>query len=166
MEDKALLGYLKNHKIEFNEFPHVAVFTVAESRKIKEKIPGTHTKNLFLKDEKGSFYLVCLPALKRLDIKDLEKQLNIKHLTFGSPEELKENLSLTPGSVSIFGMIHATSVSLILDKEISEAELSGHHPNINTATIVLKKKDLEKYLSSLKAKKLILQLKNFNKNGA
>lgn len=160
MEDKKLLSYLNKNGIEFQEFPHAAVFTVAESRKIKEKIPGQHTKNLFLKDEKNNFYLVCLPALKRLDIKDLEKQLEIKHLAFGSPEELKQHLNLTPGSVSIFGLIHSADVFLILDKEVYGSGLSGHHPNINTATIVLSKANLEKYLSSLKSKKLILALKN------
>jgi Ala-tRNA(Pro) deacylase len=154
--DKALESYLKNHGIEYNLHEHPAVFTVAESEKINEKIPGLHTKSLFLKDENGKFYLVCMNAHKKLDIKNLRKILSLKELYFASPEELKSELNLAPGSVSIFGMIHAKSTMLIIGKEVWEAEITGFHPNINTATLEISHKSLEKFCDSLECKKIIM----------
>ncbi len=156
--EKILRSYLEKHKIEYKNYEHPAVFTVAESKKIKINIPALHTKCLFLKDEHSQFYLVCLPAEKRLNINFLRKKFNLKELYFTSPEELKTNLHLTPGSVSIFGMIYSDSVYLIIDKQLWEAEAVGFHPNINTATIVLNHNNLEKLYHSLKAKKEILEL--------
>lgn len=158
--DQELKDYLKRHNIDYTEHSHPAVFTVEESKKLKEKIPGLHCKCLFLKDNNSKFYLVALPAQKRLDTKNLRKNLEIKKLNFGSPEELKEKLNLTPGSVSIFGMIYANpdEVTFIIDKQVWEAEISGFHPNINTATLELKHADLEKFYSSLKTKKIILEV--------
>ena len=158
--DSNLSNYLKEHKIEYKEHKHKAVFTVAESESIKKDIPGLHTKNLFLKDDSGFFYLVCMNAHKRLDIKALRKTLKVDKLHFASPEELKEHLHLTPGSVSIFGMIYSSSVLLLIDKEVWQADIIGSHPNINTATLEITHKDLEKFVKSLKAKYQIIGLDN------
>ncbi|MBU0977190.1 MAG: prolyl-tRNA synthetase associated domain-containing protein [Nanoarchaeota archaeon] len=156
--DAQLENYLKQHQIPFIEHPHEAVFTVEESKKIKQSIPGLHCKCLFLKDENKQFYLVALPAEKHLDTKKLRTHLNVKKLNFGSPKELKEKLNLTPGSVSIFGMIYANDVILILDKKVWEADISGFHPNINTATLEIKHADLEKFYNSLNGEKHIYEL--------
>ncbi len=124
--------------------------------------PGVlHTKNLFLKDEANNFYLICMYANKRLDLKLLKKKLKARDkLSLASPEQLKEHLNLTPGSVSIFGMIHAKNVSLILDKQVWESEKVGFHPNINTSTLELSHTDLKKFYDSLKSKKEIIDLEN------
>jgi Ala-tRNA(Pro) deacylase len=156
--DEKLKEYLSKHNINFKQHMHKAVFTVAESQKIKDPIPGMHTKNLFLKDENKKYYLVCMFAHKKLNIKNLKSHLKVKELHFSSPEELKEQLNLTPGSVSIFGMIYTSSVYLIIDKDIFSAEISTHHPNINTETLELTHNELEKFLSTLKSKFEILEI--------
>lgn len=156
--DSNLKSYLEKYNIQYKNYEHQAVFTVAESKKIKIEIPALHTKCLFLKDENSQFYLICLPAEKRLNINTLRKKFNLKELYFASPEELKQNLNLTPGSVSLFGMIYAKSTHLIIDKQIWEADAVGFHPNINTATLVLNHNNLEKFYNSLKARKEIIEL--------
>jgi Ala-tRNA(Pro) deacylase len=156
--DAALKFYLDKHNISYVEHKHPAVFTVEESKKLKQLIPGLHCKCLFLKDNNRNFYLVALPAEKRLDIKSLREKLQVKKLNFGSPEELKEKLNLTPGSVSIFGMIYAKDVAFILDQEVWNAETSGFHPNINTATLEIKHEDLEKFYNSLNSEKHVIEL--------
>jgi Ala-tRNA(Pro) deacylase len=156
--DPKLNAYLKEHNITFIEHKHPAVFTVEESKKIKQKIPGMHCKCLFLKDNNNKYYLIALPAEKRLDIKRLQNYLQVKKLNFGSPEKLKEKLNLTPGSVSIFGMIYAKEVYLIIDKEVWLADKTGFHPNINTATLEILHTDLEKFYGSLSGEKIILEL--------
>src|SRR5208283_4823932 len=106
MRDLKLKSYLDSLGITYKYHEHKPVFTVKESGFLKEDIHGLHTKNLFLKDEKGHLYLVCMNAYKRLDIKALRKLLGADKLQFATPEELKEELGLTPGSVSLFGMIY------------------------------------------------------------
>lgn len=158
--DQTLLSYLDNLGIKYKPYTHPAVFTVAESKKLKQNVPGLHTKSLFLKDENNKFYLICMPGEKRLNIKQLEKELALKKLTFASSEELKEHLNLIPGSVSIFGMIYVKDVILIVDKQLWRAEKVGFHPNVNTATLEISHEGLEKFCNSLNAEKHILELEN------
>ena len=155
--DENLKKYLKNIDIKYDIYEHPLVFTVEESNKATKHIPGIRTKNLFLKSE-SQFYLISLPGEKRLNMKELKKNLNAKDLHFASSDELKSELHLKPGSVSIFGMIYAKNTILVIDREIWNSEFSGFHPNINNETIVLSKNNLEKFIISLKCKTLILEL--------
>jgi Ala-tRNA(Pro) deacylase len=158
--ESLLKEYLSKHEINFISHKHKAVFTVKESHSNPDiiKIPGLRTKNLFLKNEKRDFYLISMPGEKRLDIKSLKIKLAAKELHFASPEELKSELGLTPGSVSIFGMINAKNVLLVIDEEVWNADITGFHPNINTETLEIKHKDLEKFVNSLNCKHIILKL--------
>lgn len=158
--DSVLKKYLQEHKIHYIEHLHTAVFTVEEASKLKGDIPEVfHTKNLFIKDESKKYFLVCMNAYKKLDLKSLKEKIGAKKkLSFCSPQELKERLNLTPGSVSIFGMIYAKEVSLILDKDVWEAKKVGFHPNINTATLELTHEDLEKFYHSLESEKQVIAL--------
>ena len=158
IEDKELQDYLGKQDIDYIQHEHPPVFTVEESKTLKQNIPGLHTKSLFLKTDKKNYYLVCMPAEKRLDIKSLRKKLGAKKLHFASPEELKAELNLTPGSVSIFGMIYAKSTHLIIDREVWTADIVSFHPNINTATLEINREDLEKFYNSLKSEKEIMEL--------
>jgi Ala-tRNA(Pro) deacylase len=157
--DKTLKQYLEKHNINYKVHEHEAVFTVEESKKLKPIPDVFHTKNLFLKDEAKNFYLVCMDAFQRLNLKALKEKIQaVKKLTFASPTELKEHLNLTPGSVSIFGMIYAKDVELIIDKKVWQAKKVGFHPNINTATLEVNHENLEKFYSSLDSKKQIMEI--------
>ncbi len=156
--DKELIKYLDNFNIKYKIYEHTPVFTVAESNLLKLNLNCLHTKNLFLRDEKKRFYLVCLPAEKRLNIKVLKEKLEVKELKFGSEEELKEELSVFPGSVSLFAMIHSKKTKLLLDKDIWATKKVGFHPNINTATLSISHSGLEKFYNSLKCQKEIIEL--------
>lgn len=157
--DEILKDYLSKHKISYNLHKHSAVFTVAESSKDEKimKIPGLHCKTLFLKDDLGRFYLVGMPAHKRLDIKKLERHLGVKKLKFGSEEELKK-INLIPGSVSIFGAIYSRDVVLIITKDVWDAEIVGFHPNVNTETLEITHENLERYYNSLDNQKEVIAL--------
>ena len=164
--DKSLSEYLKKHNISYKEHKHEAVFTVEESKKIKLSLSCLHTKSLFLKSNDKSiskpikYYLVCIQADKRLNIKFLQKHLKHEKLTFASPEELSSFLNVSPGSVSIFTLIAPSSlpVKLLLDKDIYNADSVGFHPNINTSTLVLSNENFKKFYNSLKQEKEILEL--------
>jgi Ala-tRNA(Pro) deacylase len=159
--EKQLQDYLKRYNIKYTIHEHPAVFTVEEADKVIKSMPQVmHTKNLFLKDENNKFFLVCMNAYKKLDLKSLKEILEAKKkLTFASSEELKVHLNLTSGSVSIFGMIHAKNVFLIVDREIYNAKKVGFHPNINTATLELNNENFKKYYNSISSEKIILNVK-------
>ena len=80
--EKKLKQYLEKYNIEYKVHEHQAVFTVEESKRIKMNYNGMHTKSLFLKSEEGNFYLVCMSAEKRLNLKFLRKYLKTKKLHF------------------------------------------------------------------------------------
>jgi Ala-tRNA(Pro) deacylase len=160
MEDRKLESYLNEHGITYVSVKHPAVFTVEESKKHREifNADSLHCKTLFLKDEKGKFYLIGMPANKRLDTKKLEQHLQVKKIRFASAEELLREIHLTPGSVSIFGIIYSSRTYFILDEEVWKAKLVGFHPNINTETLEIKHKNLEKFYNSLTNKKEIIAI--------
>ena len=125
--------------IPFEHHEHQAVFTVEESRDIKASIPGEHTKNLFLKDAGGAFWLVTVPAEMRVDLKALPQAIGCKRVSFGKPDDMERLLGLMPGSVTPLGAINAGagSITVVLDRSLAEAERVNVHPLRNTATIGL-----------------------------
>lgn len=143
-------AFLAEHGIEHTWFDHPAVFTCEESADLPE-MPGADTKNLFLRDEKEErFFLVSVPHEKRVDLKALRHALGTRPLTFGSPEELQTMLGVTPGSVTIIGLIndHDRRMDLIIDQSLWDAPAICCHPLVNTATIVLEHDQLVKFLSA------------------
>jgi len=157
--DEKLQEFLDKNKIEYEIFFHPPVFSVEESKNSEQikKIPGIRTKSLFLKSRE-KFFLVTLPGEKRLNTKFLKKHLKIKDICFASPEEMKKEINLTPGSVSPCGLIYSKNTFFILDKVLWDAEKIGFHPNTNTATIVLSHFELEKFYNALPCKKEIIYL--------
>lgn len=125
--------------IPFEQYEHEAVFTVAESYGVKDAIPGAHTKNLFLKDTGGAFWLVTVPAEMRVKLKALPAAIGCKRVSFGKPDDMERLLGLTPGSVTPLGAINAQpgTITVVLDRTLAEADRINVHPLRNTATIGL-----------------------------
>lgn len=93
--------------------------------------------------------MITLLAHKKLDGKVFRAQSGIKEFSFGNPEQLWNELKVTPGSVGIFGLLNNTKLTLYLDKEIWNANQFGRHPNDNTITLVINKEGLVKYIELL-----------------
>jgi Ala-tRNA(Pro) deacylase len=145
-----LLSFLEMHGIPFKRFDHPAVFTTAESSKLPP-MPGADTKNLFLKDEHSDdHFLVTVSHSKKVDLKALAGVLGVRRLTFGSPEKMQEYLGVTPGSVTLLGVMHDTGKKLEvwIDEEVWNAEEIQCHPLTNTATFVLKHEDMERFFAA------------------
>lgn len=142
-----LLVFLSTHAIPFERFDHPAVFTCEESEKLPP-FPGASTKNLFLRDEKKqNYFLVSVGHEKRVDMKALAKMLDATKLSFGDAEHLKKFLGVDPGSVTIFGAMfdaHHT-VDIIIDHSVWEVGKLQCHPLVNTATLVIKTEDLDRF---------------------
>ena len=149
MEDiYKVLGQLH---VRYQRFDHPAVFTVAESKDLHLKIPGAHTKNLFLRNKKKTnYYLVAVLADKKVNLNQLTKELEEDRLSFGSPPDLQKYLGVSPGSVSVFGLINDKEhkLKVIVDNDFFKHEKIGFHPNDNTATLIISIDDLKKFLES------------------
>ncbi len=148
--DPQLLQFFQIHAIAFDYHEHIPVFTVEESEAVKHLIPWKHSKNLFLSDKKWHYYLVTIEAHKRFPVNLLRKNIWVKELSFGSAEELFAHLHLTPGSVSLFGLMYASPehISLFIDHDLREADLVGRHPNRNDATLTIDHQNLQKFLTA------------------
>lgn len=140
--DLAALGIA----LELHE--HEAVFTVEESSALHCKISGAHTKNLFLKDANGRFWLVTVPADARVDLKALPATIGSKRLSFGKAEDMEDLLGVTPGSVTPIAAINDAQgkVTIVLDAAFDGTGRINVHPLRNTATMGLATSDLVRAL--------------------
>ncbi|MBV6657653.1 MAG: prolyl-tRNA synthetase associated domain-containing protein, partial [Devosiaceae bacterium] len=116
------------------------VFTVEQSQHIHRQIEGAHTKNLFLKDKKGTLFLVTAAHGTQVDL----KTLGCGRLSFGKGELLEATLGVTPGSVTAFAIINDTdkAVRFVLDANLLAADTINGHPMQNTATTSIARDDL------------------------
>lgn len=110
-------------------------------------------KNLFLCNrQKTRFYLLMMPADKPYRTRTFSKLAGSSRLSFGPPEEMEEMLDVTPGSVSILGLMNdkEKAVSLYIDEDVVKSDFVGCHPCINTSSLRLKTADiLEKFLPAV-----------------
>lgn len=140
---------------------HPAVFRVEEGEEIKARIPGTHTKNLFLKDAKGELWLISAEGYAAIDLKRLHHVIGSGRLSFGSPELMAETLGVTPGSVTALALANDRTrrVRFVLDRTLAEAELVNFHPLTNTATTTLPQEGFRKFLAALGVKPLVVDFR-------
>ena len=122
--------------IPYERVDHEAAFTMAACEEIDRVLaPAVICKNLFLCNTQGTqFYLLMLRENKRFRTKDISGQLGVARLSFAPEERLQELLGLTPGSVSVLGLMN--------DRDILTSEWFGCHPCINTSSLRLRVRDL------------------------
>ena len=140
---------------------HAAVFTVAESRGVKDAMPGGHTKNLFVKDKKGRLFLVTAEAERAIDLKRLHETVGgTGRLSFGSAELLREVWGVEPGSVTPLGALNdrAGRVTVVLDAELMRHDPVNVHPLVNTATVAIAPDDLVAFLRATGHEPVIVAL--------
>lgn len=146
-----LLEALDDLGLKTSTLRHEAVFRVGEGDGIKDQLPGAHTKNLFLKDDKGQLWLISAEQHTQINLKALPKIIGSGRLSFGSPERLFDALGVTPGSVTALALINdpERKVTFLLDKTLADADIVNFHPLTNTATTALSQADFRAFLSSL-----------------
>lgn len=140
-----LLADLTALGIEVATHEHAPLRTVAESQALRGEIPGRHTKNLFLKDKKGSYFLVTVGEDATVDLKTIHSVIGAAgRVSFGSADALHELLGLLPGAVTPFGVANdsAGKVKAILDEELLRHDVVNAHPLVNTATTSIRPADL------------------------
>ena len=137
--------------IRYTAYEHPPIFTGEEAATHWKDVPGVGIKNLFLRNKKGDrHYLVIVAVDKHVDLRQLVKVIGDDRLSFGSPDRLMRYLGLTPGSVSVFGLLHDGSapVGVIVDEGLRSAERLIFHPNDNRASVSISFPDFERFLAS------------------
>jgi Ala-tRNA(Pro) deacylase len=146
-----LYEYLEKLSIEFEYLEHPPLATIEDAKIHWKDLNAGRCKNIFFRNHKGDkHYLVILEHLRQLNIHDLEKRLKQGKLTFASDQRLKKYLGVEPGSVSPFGLINDTDhhVHLFIDEKLNESDKLSFHPNINTASLVVRKSDFIRFINS------------------
>ena len=150
LKEMAVYELLDELKISYQRVDHEAAATVDDCHGVDEAL-GIHIcKNLFLCNrQKTDFYLLMMPGLKKFKTKELSAQLGVSRLSFAEAEYMEEFLDITPGSVSVMGLMNDKEhrVRLLIDSELLQDEFVGCHPCVNTSSLKLRMKDvLEKFL--------------------
>tara|TARA_B100001093_G_scaffold502323_1_gene555167 strand:- start:853 stop:1371 length:519 start_codon:yes stop_codon:yes gene_type:complete len=130
---------LKKEKYKIKVHKHDALFTVEDSKKLRGKIDGAHSKNLFLKNKKNEFFLLSCEEADKIDLKKISKSLKLGNISFAKQEYLEQYLKIKPGSVSPFALLNDDGgfVNFYLEQNLYESKFINFHPLINTFTITI-----------------------------
>lgn len=142
--------FLDDLQIAYEGVDHDITNTIADCHAIDAALSTHVCKNLFLRNrQKTDFYLLMMPGDKVFVTKELSHQLGVSRLSFAEPEFLEKFLDLTPGSVSVLGLMNDTAhhVKLLIDEDLLKDESLGCHPCINTSSLKVRVQDiLQKFL--------------------
>lgn len=148
--------------IEYQRIDHEAAMTMEACAAIDAVLDATICKNLLLCNRQcTAFYLLMLPGNKSFKTSLLSKQIGSSRLSFASAEYMDKFLDITPGSVSVMGLMndHDHHVQLLMDEDILRGEFFGCHPCINTSSLRLRTRDLmEKIIPAMGHKPRLVNL--------
>lgn len=137
--------FLDSLGIEYERVDHDAVYTIAQCETSSEELGAMICKNLFLCNrQETDFYLLMIPDYKKFKTSDISKQLGVSRLSFANEKYMEEFLDITPGSVSVLGLMNDKDnrVQLVIDRDLLKEEYVGCHPCINTSSLRIKTSDL------------------------
>lgn len=140
---------------------HAAVFTVEESAQVTAGIEGGHTKNLFVKDKKGNYFLIVAETSARIELNRIHSLVGAKsRLSFANAQDLMQFLGVTPGSVNAFAPINDTGgrVAVVIDAALLSHDKINCHPLTNTMTTTISRQDLLRFLDHAGHRPLIAHL--------
>lgn len=149
-KEMAVYDLLEKLDIPYVRVDHEATPSIESCQDIDNLLGIEICKNLFLCNrQKTNFYLLMMPGKKPFKTKDLSAQIGSARLSFADEAYMEEFMDLTPGSVTVLGLMNDREhrVRLLIDREVLESEYIGCHPCINTSSLRIRTKDLlEKFL--------------------
>ena len=149
-KEMAVYDLLEKLDIPFVRVDHEVTPSIESCHDVDKLLDIEICKNLFLCNrQKTDFYLLLMPGQKAFKTKELSKQIGSARLSFAGEEYLEEFMDLTPGSVTVLGLMNDKDkrIRLLIDREVAETEYLGCHPCINTSSLKLRTRDiLEKFL--------------------
>ena len=162
--DKEIRSYdlLDSLGVEYERIDHEPAMTMEICEAIDEALGATICKNLFLCNrQETDFYLLMMPGDKPFKTKDLSAQIGSSRLSFAKPEHMEKYLDITPGSVSVLGLMNDkdNAVCLLIDEDVLKGEYIGCHPCINTSSLRIKTDDvMNKVIPAMKHSPFMVKL--------
>jgi len=148
--------------ISYQRVDHSPLPTMEACREVDALLNIEICKNLFLRNaQKTDFYLLLLPGGKKFRTAAISKQIGSARLSFAEPEFMEEFLDITPGSVSVLGLMNDNGrrVRLLIDKDVLSQEFFGCHPCINTSSLKFNTTDLlDKFLPAIQCEYTLVDL--------
>ena len=145
-KEMAVYSLLDELSIPYERVDHAVTETMEACENIDMLLGVSMCKNLFLRNrQKTAFYLLMIPGKKKFKTKDVSKQLGTSRLSFAEAEYMEQYLNITPGSVSVLGLMNDKNhrVRLLIDVDvIDHHEYIGCHPCINTSSLKFTTEDL------------------------
>lgn len=145
---------LDSLQIPYLRIDHEALPTIEACRDVDTRLNTHVCKNLFLcNTQKTAFYLLMMPGEKKFQTKLVSRQLGVARLSFAPEEYMEQLLDLSPGSVSVLGLMNDkdSQVHLLIDEDLLKEEYIGCHPCINTSSLRISTRDLiDKFLPAVK----------------
>ena len=140
-------NFLDKLGIQYQRIDHEAAMTMEACEEIDRALGDNTTicKNLFLCNrQETDFYLLLMPGDKPFKTKDLSAQIHSARLSFAKPEYMEKYLDITPGSVSVLGLMNDSEkkVQLLIDEDVMKEPYFGCHPCINTSSLKFTTEDL------------------------
>ena len=131
--------------VSYQRIDHEPAMTMEACAAIDQALEATICKNLLLCNRQCTqFYLLMIPGDKVFRTSALSKQIGSSRLSFAAPEYMERFLDITPGSVSVLGLMNdrENHVQLLIDEDVAKGEFFGCHPCINTASLRIATRDL------------------------
>ena len=153
---------LDSLNVPYQRIDHEPANTMEACAAIDEVLDATICKNLLLCNRQCTvFYLLMIPGTKVFKTSELSKKIGSSRLSFAGPEYMEKFLDITPGSVSVLGLMNDTDnqVNLLIDSDVLEGEYFGCHPCINTSSLRIATKDLmEKIIPAMGHEPIFVEL--------
>ena len=158
--------FLDSLGVSYQRVDHEALMTIEACRDVDQILNAAICKNLFLCNrQETSFYLLLLPGDKKFKTKEVSSQLGVARLSFANETYMEKFLDITPGSVSILGLMNdkENHVQLLIDEDLLTEPYIGCHPCINTSSLKIAMKDMmEKIIPAMKHKPIFVKLEQEN----
>ncbi len=154
--------FLDSLGLDYQRIDHEAAMTMEVCEEIDRVLGATICKNLLLCNrQETQFYLLMLPGDKVFKTKDLSAQIGSSRLSFAKAEYMEQFLDITPGSVSVLGLMNDKDkmVRLLIDEDVLKGDYIGCHPCINTSSLRLRTDDLlDKIIPAMEHEPTIVKL--------
>ena len=161
-KEQRVYAFLDSLQIEYSRVDHEPAMTMEACEAVDRTLGAIMCKNLFLSNrQETAFYLLLTPADKPFKTKDLSAQLGVARLSFGKAEYMEQFLDITPGSLSVLGIMNdkENNVQLLIDEDILSSKLIGVHPCVNTSSLAIRVADLkEKIIPAMKHTPTVVKL--------
>lgn len=144
-KEMAVYDILERLSIPYSRIDHDVTATIEDCEDVDKLLNITICKNLFLcNSQKTEFYLLIIPGQKKFKTKELSAQLKSSRLSFAPAEYMEKYLNITPGSVSVMGLMNDTkhNVKLLIDEDVIKEDYMGCHPCVNTSSLKIRTRDI------------------------